>query len=43
MIGFEFVVGDFEEGLRKWNFVLDWMLLRGGSNFMIGYFIKFYN
>lgn len=43
MIGSELVVGDFEEGLRKWNFALDWMLSRGGSNSMIGYFTKSYN
>ena len=30
--GFEFAKGGFVEGLSKWDFALDWMLLRRGSS-----------
>lgn len=47
-IGFGFVLDDFRKGLRfgkgfrKWGFVVDWVLLGSGGNFMIGCFIKFF-
>lgn len=33
---------DLGEGLMKEGFVLDWILLRRGDNFVIEYFNKFY-
>ena len=35
--GFEFAKDGFVEGLRKWDFALDWMLLRRGSSPLTGY------
>lgn len=36
------MLGDLVEGLRKWSFVLDWMLSGSSGNAMIGYLNKSY-
>ena len=35
--GSEFAKDGFVEGLRKWDFALDWMLLRRGSSSLAVY------
>lgn len=39
---FGFVLVVFLEGLRKCDFVLDWVLLESNGYFMIGYVNSFY-
>lgn len=41
-MGFGLVLGDLGEGLRKWDFILDWMLSESSGNSMIGYLNKSY-
>lgn len=36
-MGFELILGDFREGLRKWGFLLNWVLLGSMGNSLMRY------